>query len=154
VSGPRVGIVMGSDSDKSVMEAATKILDEFGVEWEMQTASAHRMPEKAMKYARSAEERGLQVIIAGAGWSAHLAGCMAAHSILPVIGVPIESSPLNGLDSLLSTVNMPGGVPVATVSLGRSGAKNAAVLATQILARSDAELAEKLHEYKARLAGG
>lgn len=151
---PRVGIVMGSDSDRPVMEAACKALDEFGVAWELTVSSAHRMPDKASRYAKEAESRGLQVIIAGAGWSAHLAGVMAAHTILPVIGVPIDSSPLQGLDSLLSTVNMPGGVPVATVSLGKSGAKNAAILAVQILARSDAGLQKQLHAYKERLAGG
>ncbi|MCX5907346.1 MAG: 5-(carboxyamino)imidazole ribonucleotide mutase, partial [Deltaproteobacteria bacterium] len=119
-----VAIVMGSDSDLPVMGEATKVLDEFQIPWEMTVASAHRSPERAAKFATQAADRGLEVIIAGAGGAAHLAGVIASHTILPVIGVPMES-PLMGLDSLLSTVQMPAGVPVATMAVGRAGARNA-----------------------------
>jgi len=145
---PKVGIVMGSISDKEIMDEARKVLDNFGVSSEMVVASAHRSPKLAEKYAREASARGIKVLIAGAGMAAHLAGVLAAHTTLPIIGVPINSSPLNGLDSLLSTVQMPPGVPVATVSIGKAGAKNAAVLATQILALSDQTLAGKLEKFK------
>jgi phosphoribosylamine---glycine ligase len=147
-----VGIVMGSDSDLETMADAAKILKEFNVPFEMTIASAHRSPGRAAEYALTARERGLKVIIAGAGHAAHLAGAMAAHTWIPVIGVPIDSSCLQGLDALLSTVQMPPGVPVATVSIGKSGAKNAGILAAQILALSDSKLAKKLETFKKELA--
>ena len=149
---PLVGILMGSDSDLPVMEEAARILETFGVPYEITVASAHRSPARAARYARTAEARGLEVIIAGAGWAAHLAGVLAAETTLPVIGVPLDASPLKGLDALLSTVQMPAGVPVATVSLGKAGARNAGILAVQILARSRPELRSALKAYKARLA--
>lgn len=149
---PAVGIVMGSDSDLGVMEGTVSILKKFNIPFEMTVASAHRSPERAMKFATGAVKRGIKVIIAGAGHAAHLAGVIAAHTPLPVIGVPIDSSCLQGLDSLLSTVQMPPGIPVATVSLGKPGAKNAAILAAQILAISDPEIASLLDDYKVELA--
>jgi phosphoribosylaminoimidazole carboxylase PurE protein len=145
-------IIMGSDSDLPVMEEAAKLLEEFGIDYEMTVASAHRTPERAVGLASGAERRGVGVIIAGAGMAAHLAGVLAAHTIVPVIGVPINSSPLNGMDALLSTVQMPPGVPVATVSIGKAGAKNAAVLAAQILARKDRTLAAKLRSFRKKMA--
>ena len=144
----KVGIVMGSDSDLEVMEEAAAVLKKFGITFEMTVASAHRSPERATKFASSAAKRGIKVIIAGAGHAAHLAGALAAHTFLPVIGVPIDSSVLKGFDSLLSTVQMPPGIPVATVSIGKPGAKNAGILAAQILALSDTELAKNLEEFK------
>ena len=147
-----VGILMGSESDWPVMEPAAKTLAEFGVAHEARVLSAHRHPERVRDYARSAAERGLRVIIAGAGGAAHLAGVTAAHTILPVIGVPVESKSLKGLDSLLSTVQMPKGVPVATVAI--DNAANAALLAVQCLALSDPGLRRKLQEHKQRLADG
>lgn len=144
----RVGIYMGSASDAPVMEEARKMLRELGVPSEMAVASAHRSPERAHQLASSAEDRGLAVIIVGAGGAAHLAGVMAASTILPVIGVPLDGSALKGLDALLATVQMPGGVPVATMAIGKAGARNAAILAAQILARSDRELAERLRQQK------
>jgi phosphoribosylaminoimidazole carboxylase PurE protein len=147
-----IGILMGSDSDLPTMQEATKILEEFGVPFELRICSAHRTPERLVRYAREAEGRGLQVLIAGAGGAAHLAGALAAQVTLPVIGVPVESGPLNGLDALLSTVQMPGGVPVATVAIGRAGARNAALLAIQILALSDSRLKGKLTDHRARMA--
>ena len=149
---PRVGIVMGSDSDLNVMEETALVLKSFGITYEMTVASAHRSPKKAAKFAAYAHKRGIKVIVAGAGHAAHLAGNIAAHTSLPVIGVPIDSSCLQGLDALLSTVQMPPGVPVATVSIGKSGAKNAGVLAIQILALTDSTLAKKLEAYKKELA--
>ena len=149
---PRVGIVMGSDSDLNVMEETALVLKNFGITYEMTVASAHRSPKKAAKFAASAHKRGIKVIVAGAGHAAHLAGNIAAYTSLPVIGVPIDSSCLQGLDALLSTVQMPPGVPVATVSIGKSGAKNAGVLAIQILALTDPTLAKKLEAYKKELA--
>jgi phosphoribosylaminoimidazole carboxylase PurE protein len=143
---------MGSDSDLPTMQEAAKILEEFGVPFELRICSAHRTPERLLRYAREAEGRGLQVLIAGAGGAAHLAGSLAAQVTLPVIGVPVESGPLNGLDALLSTVQMPGGVPVATVAIGRAGARNAALLAIQILALSDDRLKGKLTDHRARMA--
>jgi phosphoribosylamine--glycine ligase len=134
---PKVLIVMGSDSDLPVMEEARNALVELGIECRMTVASAHRSPERATGLAREAQTRGIRVIIAGAGAAAHLAGVMAAHTLLPVIGVPIDSSPLRGLDALLSTVQMPPGVPVATVSVGKAGARNAGILAAQILGVTD-----------------
>lgn len=149
---PKVGIVMGSDSDLGVMEAAVDVLKKFDIPYEMTVASAHRSPARAASFAAGARDRGLRVIIAGAGHAAHLAGAMAAHTILPIIGVPIDSSCLQGLDALLSTVQMPPGVPVATVSIGKPGARNAGILAAQILALSDADLARKLEADKADMA--
>ncbi len=151
---PQVGIVMGSDSDLSVMEEAAVMLNKFGVPYEMTVASAHRSPARAAEFAGSAIKRGIKVIIAGAGHAAHLAGVMAAHTTLPVIGVPIDSSCLQGFDSLLSTVQMPPGIPVATVSIGKSGARNAGILAVQILAISDSRLSMLLESYKAEMASG
>jgi phosphoribosylamine--glycine ligase len=148
----RVGIVMGSDSDLPVMQAAADILKTFGIDYEMTVASAHRSPERAMRFATTAHERGIGVIIAGAGHAAHLAGVLAAHTTLPVIGIPIDSSCLQGMDALLSTVQMPPGIPVATVSIGKSGGKNAGILAAQILAVGDAALTEKLAAYKEKMA--
>ena len=147
-----VGIVMGSDSDLEVMKEATRILKQFGVPYEITVASAHRSPERAAAFAATARERGIRVIIAGAGHAAHLAGAMAAHTSLPVIGVPIDSSCLQGFDALLSTVQMPPGVPVATLSIGKPGAGNAAILAVQILALSDTVLESKLADFKKDMA--
>ena len=145
---PQVGIVMGSDSDLDIMQEAAAILKKFQIPYEMTVASAHRSPQRAAEFAGSALQRGLKVIIAGAGHAAHLAGVLAAHTHLPVIGVPIDSSCLQGLDALLATVQMPPGVPVGTMSLGTAGAKNAAVFAVQILALSDSTLAKKLSDFK------
>lgn len=141
-----VGIIMGSDSDLPVMKEAAKILDEFEVEYELTVVSAHRTPERLYDYAETAEEKGIDVIIAGAGGAAHLPGMTAAVSNLPVIGVPVKTSKLSGLDSLYSIVQMPPGVPVATVAI--NGAKNAALLAVQILGRKDKELNEKHRKYR------
>jgi len=148
---PIVGIIMGSDSDLPVMEEAARVLKQFEVLFEIGVYSAHRSPHRTLDYVKSARERGLKVIIAGAGSSAHLAGVTAAETTLPVIGVPIDSSPLSGLDSLLSTVQMPPGVPVATMGVGKSGATNAGLFAVQILAVGDEKLAKKLAEYKEQL---
>ncbi len=148
----KVLIVMGSESDLPVMESAGEILEKFGVPYDMTIASAHRTPARAIKLAESAEQKGIGVIIAGAGMAAHLAGVLAAHTVLPVIGVPIESSHLKGLDSLLSTVQMPPGVPVATMAIGKAGAKNAAIFAVQILSCKDKELLKKFKEYKKQMA--
>lgn len=147
----QVGILMGSDSDLSIMQEAAAMLQEFGIEYEMTIASAHRTPKKVQEYTSSAEKRGLKVLIAGAGWAAHLAGVVASHTTLPVIGVPIDSSPLNGLDALLATAQMPGGVPVATMSLGKGGAKNAGVFAAQILALGDVKIANRLKVFKVEM---
>ncbi len=146
-SGPAVAIVMGSDSDLPVMQAAADFLGGIGIKHEVIISSAHRTPEQTAEYARTAARRGLKVIIAGAGMSAHLAGVIAAHTLLPVIGVPIDASPLNGLDALLSTVQMPPGIPVGTMGIGKSGAKNAAVLAARILAIHDQDIAEALRQF-------
>jgi len=143
---PRVGVIMGSDSDLPVMKEAAEILDQFEVEYELTVVSAHRTPDRLYNYAESAEEKGLDVIIAGAGGAAHLPGMVAAVTTVPVIGVPVKTSKLSGLDSLYSIVQMPPGVPVATVAI--NGAKNAALLAVQILARSDEELNKKQKEYR------
>lgn len=150
--GPQVGIVMGSASDLPKMQKAEVILDRFGISWESNVISAHRMPDQAHEYAQLAEDRGLEVIIAAAGRAAHLAGVMAASTVLPVIGVPIYTEHLGGADSLYSTVQMPSGVPVATVSL--DGAINAAILAVQILGVSRPELRERLRTFKKELAQG
>lgn len=149
---PDVLILMGSDSDAPVMQSAVGALDEFGISSEMTVASAHRSPARVMRLVAEAPARGVKVFIVGAGAAAHLAGVVAAHTILPVIGVPIDSSALQGMDALLSTVQMPPGVPVATVSIGKPGATNAAVLAAQILAVGDEALAKKLESYKKKLA--
>lgn len=147
-----IGIVMGSDSDLPIMTEAAQTLKKFGLPFEIEVTSAHRSPARTAEYARTAIERGLKVIIVGAGGAAHLAGVIAAETTLPVIGVPMASTSLGGLDSLLSTVQMPGGVPVACTSIGKPGAINAAVLAAEIIATSDGELATRLVDYKARLA--
>ncbi len=152
MSKPLVGILMGSDSDLSVMEEASKILENFKIEHEVIVTSAHRSPERTRKYILSAPKRGIKILIAGAGSAAHLAGVVAAETTLPVIGVPIGSSALNGLDALLSTTQMPGGVSVAGMAIGKAGAKNAGVLAVQILALSNKSLHQKLIKYKKNLA--
>jgi phosphoribosylaminoimidazole carboxylase PurE protein len=146
-----VGIIMGSDSDLQVMQEAAKILKQFEIPFEIGVYSAHRSPHRTLAYIKTARERGLKLIIAGAGASAHLAGVSAAETTLPVIGVPIDSSPLSGFDALLATVQMPPGVPVATMGVGKSGATNAGFLAVQILALSDEKLNAKFAEYKASL---
>jgi len=148
----QVLILMGSDSDAPIMKGASDVLRELGVSCEMTVASAHRSPARVQRLLAEAPARGVQVFIVGAGAAAHLAGMVAAHTAKPVIGVPIDSSPLLGLDALLSTVQMPPGVPVATVAVGKSGATNAGVLAAQILALGDTALAARLDTYKARLA--
>ncbi|GAB4389407.1 MAG: 5-(carboxyamino)imidazole ribonucleotide mutase [Thermodesulfovibrionales bacterium] len=148
----KVLIVMGSESDLAVMEEAAGVLGELAIPFEMTVASAHRSPERVRAMASEAEKKGFDVVIAGAGMSAHLAGVIAAHTVLPVIGVPINASPLGGLDSLLSTVQMPPGVPVATVAIGKAGARNAGFLAAQILARKDAALGRRLRAHRKRLA--
>lgn len=141
-----VGIIMGSDSDLPVMRAAADMCEEFGISYEVDIVSAHRTPQKLVDYASSAEKRGLKVIIAGAGGAAHLPGMVASETSLPVIGVPVRSSSLDGMDSLLSIVQMPGGVPVATVAI--NGAKNAGILAAQIIGTSESSLRKKITEYK------
>ena len=146
MSKPVVGIIMGSDSDLPVMSAAAQICEEFGIDFEVDIVSAHRTPAKLVEYATSAEKRGLKVIIAGAGGAAHLPGMVASETALPVIGVPVRSSSLDGMDSLLSIVQMPGGVPVATVAI--NGAKNAGILAAQIIGASDSALRKKITAYK------
>ncbi|HEY3188502.1 MAG TPA: 5-(carboxyamino)imidazole ribonucleotide mutase [Solirubrobacteraceae bacterium] len=149
---PQVGIVMGSDSDWDTMEGAAERLQAFEVDFEAQVMSAHRSPKTVMHYAQSARRRGLSVIIAGAGAAAHLAGVVAAHTTIPVIGVPCASGSLQGLDALLATVQMPPGVPVATVAVGRGGADNAAILAAQILALRSRPLRQRLERFKVELA--
>jgi phosphoribosylaminoimidazole carboxylase PurE protein len=149
---PLVGIVMGSDSDLPIMEEAGKALKELGVPYTITIASAHRAPDLLRSWIRSIEGQGVRVIIAGAGGAAHLAGVTASETLLPVIGVPLEASSLQGLDALLSTVQMPGGVPVATVAIGRAGAKNAGILAARILALQDEGLAKRLGEYRTKMA--
>jgi 5-(carboxyamino)imidazole ribonucleotide mutase len=151
---PLVSIVMGSDSDLEIMRETGKALDEFGIAYEMDVTSAHRSPARTGEFARNAASRGIRVIIAGAGGAAHLAGVIAAESTLPVIGVPIPSTSLQGLDSLLAIVQMPAGIPVATVAIGKPGATNAGILAAQIIGASDAAVAEKLKGYKQKLARG
>jgi len=146
-----VGIVMGSDTDFPVMSEAGKTLKKFGIAYEMEVLSAHRTPARAHEYSSTAAKRGLKVIIAAAGAAAHLAGVMAAGTTVPVIGVPMATSTLNGLDALLATVQMPGGIPVATMAIDKAGAVNAAIFAAEILALSDAEIARKLAEHKEEL---
>jgi 5-(carboxyamino)imidazole ribonucleotide mutase len=153
-SSPKVGILMGSDSDLEVMSEAEKRLDYFGIPYETRVLSAHRTPHETQKYAESAAERGIDAIIVGAGAAAHLAGVVAAHTTLPVIGVPIDSSSLKGLDALLATVQMPGGVPVATMAIGKAGAANAGIFAAEILGRKDAKVAAKLVQFKQEMTAG
>ena len=141
---PKVGVIMGSSSDWETMKHACDILEELQIRYEKQVVSAHRTPELMFEYAETARKRGIHIIIAGAGGAAHLPGMVAAKTTLPVIGVPVQSKALNGLDSLLSIVQMPGGVPVATVAIGKAGATNAGLLAAQILSTMDVALAEKL----------
>lgn len=141
---PFVAILMGSKSDLEAMQAGAEVLGKFGIRYEIKICSAHRTPEATRQYVENAVERGCQVFIAGAGLAAHLAGAIAAHTTRPVIGVPMEGGPLKGFDALLSTVQMPAGVPVASVAIGRTGARNAAFLAAQILALADDELAERV----------
>jgi len=153
VTQPLVGIIMGSKSDWETMRAAAETLTQFGVAHEAKVVSAHRTPGWMVEYASAAEPRGLQVIIAGAGGAAHLPGMVAANTLLPVLGVPVESHALKGMDSLLSIVQMPGGVPVGTLAIGKSGAQNAALLAVAILANHDAALREKLRVFREEQAG-
>ncbi|HLA50295.1 MAG TPA: 5-(carboxyamino)imidazole ribonucleotide mutase [Thermodesulfovibrionia bacterium] len=149
---PKVLIVMGSDSDLPIMEEAEKVLKEFKIPYDITIASAHRSPKRTVKLTAKAEKKGIGVIIAGAGSAAHLAGVIAAHTILPVIGVPIDSSPLKGIDALFSTVQMPPGIPVATMAIGKAGAKNAAILAAQILRAKNPGLTKTLRAYKKKMA--
>src|SRR5580704_14131195 len=144
----RVGILMGSDTDYPVMSETAKTLDKFGIGYEIEVISAHRTPARAHEYATTAAARGLKLLIAAAGAAAHLAGVMAANTTLPVIGVPMGTSSLNGMDALLSTVQMPGGIPVATMAIDKAGAVNAAIFAAQVLALSDPEIAKKIVEHK------
>ena len=150
MTSPLIGIVMGSDSDWPTMQAAARILQDFGVPYEARVVSAHRTPDDMARYAKLAHKRGLRAVIAGAGGAAHLPGMVASHTPLPVIGVPVESKSLKGLDSLLSIVQMPGGIPVATVAIG--GARNAGLLAIAMLATSDSKLLAKLVAFKRKLA--
>ena len=149
MSAPLVAVIMGSTSDWETMSHAVTVLERFGVAYEKHVVSAHRTPDWMAEFAQSAEARGLQVIIAGAGGAAHLPGMTAAHTALPVLGVPVQSAALNGLDSLLSIVQMPGGVPVATLAIGKAGATNAGLLAVSILALSRPDLRERLHAFRA-----
>jgi 5-(carboxyamino)imidazole ribonucleotide mutase len=151
---PLVSIVMGSDSDFEIMREAGTALEEFGIAYEIDVTSAHRSPDRTAEFARKARERGIRVIIAGAGGAAHLAGVIAAHTTLPVIGVPIPATALQGMDSLLATVQMPAGIPVATVAIGGPGAINAGILAAQMIGLSDESVAKKLDGYKEKLARG
>lgn len=145
---PVVGIIMGSDSDWETLQHTVKTLDDFAIPCDVEVASAHRTPERVITFARGAPQRGLKVLIAAAGGAAHLAGVVAAHTTLPVIGIPVKGWALDGLDALLSTVQMPGGIPVATVAIGKAGAVNAGILAAQILALSDSGLKKKLQLHK------
>lgn len=149
---PRVAVLMGSDSDWEIMSAAVKRLGDFGIASEAHVMSAHRTPRRVVDYVCAARDRGILVFIVGAGSAAHLAGVVAAHTTSPVIGVPLNASSLNGLDALLATVQMPAGVPVATVAIGKAGAENAAILAAQILAISDEELSQRLVAFKTDMA--
>jgi len=148
----RVGVIMGSDSDYPVMSEAGRMLEKFGIAFEIEVVSAHRSPARAAEYAETAAKRGLKVIIVGAGGAAHLAGVVAALTTLPVVGVPMAATSLNGMDSLLATVQMPGGVPVGTMAIGKAGATNAGIFAAQILGTSDARIARALADYKKELA--
>ena len=148
----KVAILMGSDSDLEIMKEGADVFKDFGISYDIQVLSAHRSPELVRDFVTKARGQGYKVIIAGAGGAAHLAGVVAAHTTLPVIGVPINSTPLNGLDSLLATVQMPAGIPVATVAVGKPGARNAAILAVQILALNDQDLTKKLDDFKKKLS--
>lgn len=148
----KVLILMGSDSDLPVMEAASGVLRDFSIEHKMTIASAHRTPGRVTALIAEAEDKGADAIICGAGMAAHLAGAVAAQTVLPVIGVPLDASPLGGMDALLATVQMPPGIPVATVAVGKAGARNAAHLAAQIIARKDPDLRVRLKDYRARMA--
>ncbi len=149
---PQVLIVMGSDSDLDIMEEAGRVLKGLGISYLLTVASAHRSPDLTRQLAAEAEEKGIEVIIAGAGMAAHLAGVLASHTLLPVIGVPIDSSSLRGLDALLSTVQMPSGVPVATMAIGKAGAKNAAIFSAQIIGKKDSRVVKKLKAYKKKMS--
>lgn len=149
---PRVGIIMGSQSDLPVLETTLDKLRDLDIPFEVKVISAHRTPDRAAEYASTAESRGIKVIIAAAGAAAHLAGVLAAHTILPIIGIPIDATSLNGLDSLLSTVQMPGGIPVATVAIGKAGATNAAILAAQMIGLYDKNIASNLRKMKEDMA--
>jgi phosphoribosylaminoimidazole carboxylase PurE protein len=151
---PLVSIIMGSDSDLEIMNEAAKALELFGIPYEIDICSAHRSPARTSKFSRQAGSRGIRVIIAGAGGAAHLAGVVAAETVLPVIAVPIAATSLGGIDALLAMVQMPAGIPVATVAIGKSGATNAGILAAQILATSNPEITEKLFAYKEKLSSG
>jgi len=148
IDNPLVGILMGSASDWPTMKKAAEIFDDFNITHECRVLSAHRTPDDACEYARSAEQRGLRIIIAGAGLAAHLAGVLAAHTTLPVLGVPMEGGPLKGMDALLATVQMPAGIPVATFGIGSHGAKNAAFFAAAVLAASDPNIRHRLNEFR------
>lgn len=148
MSAPKVLILMGSARDQEVMLKGAKLLEDFDISYQMEVSSAHRNPEKTKRLAQEAEKKGVKVIIAGAGMAAHLPGVIASHTTLPVIGVPLSASSLSGLDSLLSIVQMPSGIPVATMAIGEAGSKNAAILAIQIMALSDEKLKNKLEEFK------
>lgn len=150
----KVAILMGSDSDLDVMKESADALKEFGIAYEIKVLSAHRSPEQVREYVLAAEKNDIRVFIAGAGGAAHLAGVIAAHTRLPVIGVPVASTSLNGMDALLATVQMPAGIPVATVAVGKAGARNAGILAAQIFGTSDSKIAEKLTAFKKDLAEG
>lgn len=150
-SSPRVAILMGSKSDWDIMHSASEILTQFGIAHECRALSAHRSPEQVAEYIRQSEQNGVKVFIAGAGHAAHLAGAVAAQTTLPVLGVPLDSSALQGLDALLSTVQMPGGIPVATMAIGKSGAKNAGLFAVSILATADPALLARLRDYRAAM---
>jgi phosphoribosylaminoimidazole carboxylase PurE protein len=149
---PIVSVVMGSDSDLPIMQEAIDMLDSFGIPYELYLTSAHRAPERTASFAQSAAGRGIRIIIAGAGAAAHLAGVIASHTTLPVIGVPIDATSLKGLDALLATVQMPGGIPVATMAIGKTGAKNAALMAVRILALQDSSIDKKLCTYVENMA--
>ncbi len=149
---PLVSVVMGSDSDLAIMQEATDVLNAFGIPHEVYLTSAHRAPERTAAFAQKAGGRGVRVIIAGAGAAAHLAGVIASQTLLPVIGVPVEATSLGGLDALLATVQMPGGIPVATMAIGKAGAKNAALMAVSILSLGNKELSEKLLAYRSNMA--
>ncbi|MDT8442098.1 MAG: 5-(carboxyamino)imidazole ribonucleotide mutase [Desulfuromonadales bacterium] len=151
---PQVGILMGSDNDYEIMKEVGLALQQFGIPFEMTVSSAHRTPERTAKYVREARGRGIKVLIAGAGAAAHLAGVVAAETTLPVIAVPIDATALQGLDALLAMVQMPAGIPVATMAIGKAGARNAGLFAAQILATTDDRLAGKLVEFKAEMAAG
>ena len=151
---PLAGILMGSDSDLPTMAQAAQTLEDFEIPFDIRVLSAHRSPRLAVEYAESARERGLRVIICGAGRAAHLAGVVAAHTTLPVLGVPIDGGPLNGVDALYATVQMPPGIPVGTLSIGSHGARNAALLAAKIISLNDERLARRLEEYKQSLEDG